>query len=72
MIHAITKLVRTTTSRSHTDNYVDAINYMAFAAQFVSRPDSVHTAFEDGVTEMARKLAPMPRAEGMVTITPEQ
>ena len=68
MLHAITKMVRTTTARSHTDNFVDAINYMAFAAQFVNRPDSMHTAFEDGVADMARKLAPMPKAESLTTV----
>jgi Domain of unknown function (DUF6378) len=68
MLHAVTKMVRTSTSRSHTDNYVDAINYIAFAAQFVSRTDSVHTEFEDGVAEMARKLAPMPRAESLTVV----
>lgn len=71
MLHAITKMVRTTTSRAHEDNFIDAINYIAFAGQFVSRQDSVNTAFEDGVVEMARKFAPMPRAESLTTTMTE-
>jgi len=68
MIHHATKLARMMTARNHEDNYVDGINYLAFAAQFASRKDSVEVAFEDDVRAMAQKLAPMPSATSLTTV----
>jgi hypothetical protein len=36
-------------SRTYDDNYVDAINYLAFAAQFASSEDSMGVAGEDDI-----------------------
>jgi hypothetical protein len=67
MIHVATKLGRLQETRWLDDNYVDGVNYLAFAAQFIgargksSKPDNATE--DDGVIEMARKLAPTPRRE---------
>jgi len=67
MIHVATKLGRLQETRWLDDNYIDGVNYLAFAAQFInargknSKPDNATE--DDGVIEMARKLAPTPRRE---------
>ena len=72
MIHHATKLARMQTARTHEDNYIDGINYLAFAAQFVKRRDSVNVAMEEDIRAMAQKLAPsMPQAVSLTTVTSE-
>ena len=72
MVHHATKLARMQTARTHRDNYVDGINYLAFAAQFVTRRDSVDVAMEEDIRAMASKLAPsMPQAVSLSTVTTE-
>jgi hypothetical protein len=57
ILHAV-KLARMQTERTKSDNYIDGINYLAFAGQFASRRDSVDVAMEDDIRAMARNLAP--------------
>lgn len=57
ILHAV-KLARMQTARTHNDNYIDGINYLAFAGQFASRRDSVDVAMEEDIRAMARNLAP--------------
>ena len=71
MIHHATKLARMMTARTHQDNYVDGINYLAFASQFSTRKDSLGVAMEDDIRAMAQKLAPMPQAVSLTTVTSE-
>lgn len=54
MIHVATKLTRIKNHRNHYDSYIDAVNYLSFAGQFVSRTDSVSVALEDGLVKMTR------------------
>jgi hypothetical protein len=62
ILHSV-KLARIRGSRTHEDSYVDGINYLAFAGEFAQQEDSVVTAMEDDIAEMARKLAPV-KSEG--------
>lgn len=62
MIQVATKLGRLQEARTLDDNYIDMINYTAFAAQFAKRNETP-TAMEDDIAEMARKLAPPKREE---------
>jgi hypothetical protein len=57
ILHAV-KLARMQTERTKSDNYIDGINYLAFAGQFAGRRDSVDVAMEDDIRAMARNLAP--------------
>jgi hypothetical protein len=50
-------------SRDLDDNYKDAINYLAFAAQFIGAKPSNETIEED-IAEFAKKYAPRQQAEG--------
>jgi len=56
MIHHATKLARMKTARTHKDNYVDGINYLAFAAQFADQPDSIAVGLEDKIYAVAQDL----------------
>ena len=56
MIHHATKLARMKTSRTHKDNYVDGINYLAFAAEFADQPDSIAVGLEDKIYAVAQDL----------------
>ena len=56
MIHVATKMARMKTSRTHKDNYVDAVNYLAFAAQFADQPDSIAVGLEDKIYAVAQNL----------------
>jgi len=58
MIQVATKLGRLQEARNHDDNYIDAINYMAFGAQFAALQGSIETAVEDDFAAIARKFAP--------------
>jgi hypothetical protein len=51
------KLARIKNAPGKMDNYVDAINYMAFAGQF-SGENAANKTVDDGIREMAEKLAP--------------
>jgi hypothetical protein len=63
MIHVATKMARIASSPRHADNYVDGVNYMAFAAQFAGIETS--TAEEEEIAALARKFAPVPQPSGM-------
>ena len=62
IIQVATKLGRLQEARTLDDNYIDMINYTAFAAQF-AKANETQTAMEDDIAEMARKLAPPKREE---------
>ena len=49
MIMVALKLARMQEDRTYDDNYVDAINYLAFAAQFASSEESIEVAVEDDI-----------------------
>jgi hypothetical protein len=57
MIMVALKLGRLQDSRTLDDNYVDGINYLAFAAQFAKAKTSIETAVEDDIVAMAKRLA---------------
>jgi hypothetical protein len=59
MIHVATKLGRLQESRTHEDNYIDAVNYLAFGAQFSKTMTSVSTAVEDDIVAIAKRFAPI-------------
>jgi hypothetical protein len=59
MIQVATKLGRLQEARTHEDNYIDAINYMAFGAQFSKTMSSVSTAVEDDIVAIAKRFAPV-------------
>lgn len=52
--HAV-KLGRLQENRTNEDNYVDGINYYAFAGSFATSPQDT---LEDDIVAMARRLAP--------------
>lgn len=56
MIHVATKLARMKNAREHYDSYVDAINYLAFAAQFANRQDTIIKAMENDLINLTRDL----------------
>jgi tRNA G10 N-methylase Trm11 len=58
MIMVALKLGRLQESRGLDDNYIDGINYMAFAAQFAKAKTSIETAVEDDIVAMAKRLSP--------------
>jgi hypothetical protein len=68
MIHVATKLARLQEARTLDDNYIDAMNYMAMAAQFApvhSRPTFTLSQeqepigiLEDDIAEIAKRFAP--------------
>jgi len=73
MVHVATKMARLQESRTLDDNYVDAMNYLAFAAQFApihEPPKVVEPVFkvpsmkvepvgmvEDDIAEIAKRFA---------------
>ncbi len=63
MIQVCLKLGRLQEARTLKDNYVDSINYMAFAAQFADQGVSVQTALNDDVRALVERLAPEPRID---------
>ena len=52
------KLARITSSQTLDDNYIDGINYLAFAGQFSTAEEQVAVALEEDIAAMARKYAP--------------
>ena len=54
VMHAV-KLGRLEGSRNKADNYIDGINYFAFAATFATAENET---LEDDIVAMARRLAP--------------
>jgi hypothetical protein len=62
LIHVATKMGRMTSNPQKADNYVDAVNYMAFAAQFAGIKTS--TAEDEEIAALARKFAPVPQPTG--------
>lgn len=62
IIHVATKMARMTSDPKKADNYVDGVNYMAFAAQFAGIQTS--TAEEEEIAALARKFAPVPQPSG--------
>jgi hypothetical protein len=73
IFHAM-KMARLNSSRTLDDNYVDGINYLAFAAQFSQAEEQVKVALEEDIAAMARKFAPvrqpMPTPQTVPTIMP--
>ena len=64
VLHAV-KLSRLGNDRLNRDNYLDGINYLAFAGELVSSENPYDgrmpqaTSLEDSIAEMAAKLAPI-------------
>jgi hypothetical protein len=73
IMHAM-KMARINGSRTLDDNYVDGINYLAFAAQFSQAEEQVKVALEEDIAAMARKFAPvrnpMPTPQPVQTTMP--
>lgn len=65
MIQVCLKLGRLQEARTHKDNYIDSINYMAFAAQFADQGISVSTALNDDIRAMVERLAPENKEESI-------
>jgi len=65
MIQVCLKLGRLQEARTHKDNYIDSINYMAFAAQFADQGISVSTALNDDIRAMVERLAPESKEESI-------
>ena len=59
MIEVAVKLGRLQEARDLDDNYKDAINYLAFAAQFIDAKPS-NEQIESDIAEFAKKYAPRP------------
>ena len=57
------KMARINASRTYDDNYVDGINYLAFAAQFSRSEEQIGVALQEDIAAMARKFAPRKKAE---------
>jgi hypothetical protein len=55
-------MARVASNPRHADNYVDGVNYMAFAAQFAGIQTT--TAEEEEIAALARKFAPVQSPEG--------
>jgi len=74
MIHVATKMARVASNPRHLDNYVDGVNYMAFAAQFAEIQTS--TAEEEDIAAMARKFGAnartSPDGEASGTVSPAE
>ena len=60
LIHVATKMARMTANQAQTDNYVDSINYLAFAAQFAEV--KMTTAEQEEIAAMARRFAPFQKS----------
>lgn len=58
ILHA-TKLARIGGRNDKVDNYLDGVNYLAFACEAKFGPqESAESVIDDGAAEMARKFAP--------------
>lgn len=60
MIHVATKLARMKNQRNHQDSYIDAINYLSFAAEFSNNTDTILVAMEDELVKMTRDVLKEP------------
>jgi len=58
IIMAAIKLSRITSTPTLDDNYIDGINYLAFASQFSTSEEQAKVAIEEDIAAMARKFAP--------------
>jgi hypothetical protein len=58
MILHCTHLGRLQQDRTNVEHYVDGINYLAFASEFIDSQRSVMVAMDDDIAAMARKLSP--------------
>lgn len=59
IVHIATKLARMAANPDHMDSYIDSVNYIAFAAQFVTK--EMTQADKDEIVSLARKFAPINR-----------
>ena len=66
------KMARITSTPSLDDNYVDGINYLAFASQFSTSEEQAKTALEEDIAAMARKFAPRRAETEMPQIVPTE
>jgi hypothetical protein len=58
IIMAAMKMARITSTPTLDDNYIDGINYLAFASQFSTSEEQAKIAIEEDIAAMARKFAP--------------
>jgi hypothetical protein len=58
IIMAAMKMARITSTPTLDDNYIDGINYLAFASQFSTSEEQAKVAIEEDIAAMARKFAP--------------
>jgi hypothetical protein len=58
IVMAAMKMARITSSPTLDDNYIDGINYLAFASQFSTSEEQAKVAMEEDIAAMARKFAP--------------
>ena len=65
------KMARINASRTYDDNYVDGINYLAFAAQFSRSEEQIGVALQEDIAAMARKFSPRKKTEVEPTSTGE-
>jgi len=66
------KLARIPSSPALDDNYVDGINYLAFASQFSTIEEQNKCGIEEDIAAMARKLAPHRFGSEMPQIVPAE
>jgi len=57
VLHAV-KLGRLQDNRNGVDNYVDGVNYLAFAGQFATSSHDTYDALEDDIAAVAKRFAP--------------
>ncbi len=57
VLHAV-KLGRLQDNRNNVDNYVDGVNYLAFAGQFATSSHDLYDALEDDIAAVAKRYAP--------------
>lgn len=58
IILAAMKMARISSTPTLEDNYIDGINYLAFASQFSTSEEQAKVALEEDIAAMARKFAP--------------
>lgn len=65
IIQVCVKLGRLQEARTLKDNYIDTVNYIAFAAQFATGISSVQTAVSEDIKNLVDRLAPATRADSI-------
>jgi hypothetical protein len=70
LIQVATKMARMTANPQKEDNYVDGVNYLAFAAQFAGIQMS--TAEEEDIASMGKRYGFDARKEQQQLETPQQ